>query len=218
MGKAGKGKAGCGCLIFALVACMVLAGALVHPISLRIMAGRFRHEDKVVPCDAIFVPRIPEDKNGEVYTEAFREYWAGDGKAIYVEDDRLFGLGMKDIVGRMARERGIKEDAVHALSVEGDDAAKARAVRAGSKRQGIKKVVLVVPGYASKRYQLLYSPAGEDDSMLVLVKPVSVSYFKTEQWWSDDSSRALMGREFYRMALFYVKGFKHDEKGDGGKK
>ncbi len=139
MGKAGKGKAGCGCLIFALVACMVLAGALVHPFSLRIMAGRFRHEDKVVPCDAIFVPRIPEDKNGEVYTEAFREYWAGDGKAIWVEDDRLFGLGMKDIVGRMARERGIKEDAVHALSVEGDDAAKARAVRAALQEAGDQK-------------------------------------------------------------------------------
>ena len=126
MGKAGKGRAGCGCLIFVLVACMILAGVLVHPFSLRIMAGRFRHEDKVVPCDAIFVPRIPEDKNGEVYAEAFREYWAGDGKAIWVEDDRLFGLGMKDIVGRMAKERGIKEGAVQPLTVEGDDAAKAR--------------------------------------------------------------------------------------------
>jgi hypothetical protein len=196
---------------------MILAGILVHPFSLKIMADRFRHEDKVVPCDAIFVPRFAEDKNGELYTEAFREYWAGNGKAIWVEDDRLFGFGMKDLVGRMAKERGIKEGAVHALTVAGDDAAKGRQARAELLKQGIKKIVLVVPGYASKRYQLLYSPTKADDSMLVLVKPVSVSYFKTDKWWSDDLSRTLMGREFYRMGLFYITRFTHDEKGDSGK-
>ena len=42
------------------------------------------------------------------------------------------------------------------LTVEGDDAAKARGCRAELLKQGIKKIVLVVPGYASKRYQLLY--------------------------------------------------------------
>ncbi len=217
MGKAGKGRAGCGCLVFGLIACMVLAGALVHPFSLKVMGSRFRHEDKIVPCDAIFVPRVPEDKNGEVYIDAFREYWAGNGKAIWVEDDRLFGISMKDIVGRMAKERGIKEGAVHALQVEGDDAAKARAVRAALARQGIKKVVLVVPGYASKRYQLLYSPAKANDPMLVLIRPVSVSYFKADKWWSDDLSRTLMGREFYRVGLLYAGRFRHDEKGEGGK-
>jgi hypothetical protein len=217
MGKAGKGRAGCGCMIFLLIACMVVAGVLVHPFSLKIMAGRFRHEDKIVPCDAIFVPRFEEDKNGELYIEAFREYWAGNGKAIWVEDDRLFGFSMKDIVERMAKERGIKEGVVRALTVEGDDAAKARRARAELLRQGIKKVVLVVPGYASKRYQLLYSPAEKNDSMLVLVKPVSVSYFKTDKWWSDDLSRTLMGRELYRTGLFYTKHFTHDEKGDRGK-
>ena len=62
-----------------------------------------------------------------------------------------------------------------------------------------------MPGYASKRYQLLYGPANADDSMLVLVKPVSVSYFKADKWWSDDLSRAVMEREFYRVGLFYLK-------------
>ena len=103
------------------------------------------------------------------------------------------------------------------LTVEGDDAAKAQAARAALLKQGIKKIVLVVPGYASKRYQLLYGSAKADDSMLVLVKPVSVSYFKADKWWSDDLSRTLMGREFYRTGLFYIKRFKHDEKGDSGK-
>jgi hypothetical protein len=134
-----------------------------------------------------------------------------------VEDDRLFGFGMKDMVGRMAKERGIKEGAVHALAVEGNDAAKAQRARAELLKQGIKKIVLVVPGYASKRYQLLYTPAKGEDSMLVLVKPVSVSYFKADKWWSDDLSRTLMGREFYRTGLFCIKRFTHDEKGDSGK-
>ncbi len=217
MAKARKGMAGCGCLVFVLIACMVLAGVLVHPFSLRIMAGRFHHEDKVVPCDAIFVPRFVEDRNGEVYAEAFREYWAGNGKSIWVEDDRMFGFSMKDIVGRMAKERGIKGGAVHAVAVEGDDAAKAQAARAELLRQGIKKIVLIVPGYASKRYQLLYSSARAEDPLLVLVKPVSMSYFKADKWWGDDLSRTLMGREFYRTGLFYIKRFRQNEKGDSGK-
>ncbi len=215
MPKAKNGRAGCGCLIFVVVLCMILAGLLVHPFSLRIMAGRFRHEDRVVPCDAIFVPRFPEDKNGEIYAEAFREYWAGDGKAIWVEDDRVLGLSLKDLVARMAKERGIKEADIHGLTLVGDDAAKAREARAALAGKGIKKVVLIAPGYASKRCQLLY---GADNSMLVLVKPVSVSYFKSDKWWSDGPSRRLMEREFYQVGLYYAKLFKHDEKGDSGKK
>jgi hypothetical protein len=217
MAKAGKGRAGCGCVIFVLVVCMVLAGLLVHPFSLRLMAGRFRHEDRVVPCDAIFVPRFVEDRNGEVYAEAFREYWAGDGKVIWVEDDRVLGLSLKDIVVRMAKERGIKEAAVHGLTLQGDDAAKAREALAALARQRVKKIVLIVPGYASKRYQLLYGAANPDDSMLVLVKPVSVSYFKADKWWSDGLSRSVMEREFYGVGLYYARWFKHNEKGDSGK-
>ena len=49
MGKSEKGKAGCGCLLFVLVVCMVVAGALVHPFSLKIMAGRLHYEDRMVP-------------------------------------------------------------------------------------------------------------------------------------------------------------------------
>ncbi len=215
MAKAGKGRTGCGCLIFILVVCMILAGLLAHPFSLRMMATGFHHEDKVVPCDAIFVPRFAEDTNGEVYAEAFREYWAGDGKTIWVEDDTLLGMSVRDIVARMAKEKGVKENIVRGLTLVGDDAAKARDARAALAKQKIRKIVLIVPGYASKRYQLLYN---SDDSMLVLVKPVRVSYFKADKWWSDSASRGLMEREFYRVGLYCAKRFKHDEKGESGKK
>ncbi len=72
---------------------------------------------------------IQEDKNGEVYTEAFREYWAGNGKAIWIENDRVFGFTMKEIVEKMAKARGIKENAVKALDVEGEETVKAEKVK-----------------------------------------------------------------------------------------
>jgi len=206
MGKTGKGKAGCGCLLFVLVLCMVAAGVMVHPFSLKVIAGRFRHEDKLVPCDAIYVPRFSEDKNGELYTEAFREYWAGNGKVIWVEDDRLFGLTMKDIVARMAKERGIKEGALRALDVGGDGQAKAQMVKRSLAKQGIKKIIVVVPDYASKRCQMLYE-SGTGDLPVVLIKPVQVSYFKLDKWWRDDLSRHLMEREFFRVGRLYFRGF-----------
>ena len=212
-----KGRAGCGCLLFVLIVCMVLAGVLIHPFSLRLVAGGFRYADMVMPCDAIFVPRFTEDKNGEVYTEAFREYWAGNGKALWVEDDRIFGFTMKDIVERMAKKRGIKEGTVHALEVEGDDVAKAGLVRQAFAKQGFKKILLVVPDYASRRYHLLYGPRESGDPMLFLVKPVGVSYFKADKWWRTDLSRAVMGRELYRICLLYVDRFKYGRKGKDGK-
>src|SRR5512135_2548303 len=102
-----KGRAGCGCLLFVLIVCMVVAAILVHPFSLRVLTGIFVYHDKITPSDALLVPRFLEDKNGELYQEALREYVAGDGRIIYVEDDQVFGMSVREIVARMAKQRGV---------------------------------------------------------------------------------------------------------------
>jgi hypothetical protein len=101
-----KGKSGCGCLLFILVICMVLVGALMHPFTLKLIAKQMRHEDKIIPADIIFVPRFVEDKNGELYTDAFREYWAGNGKLIYVEEDKIFGVSIESLITKLATTKG----------------------------------------------------------------------------------------------------------------
>jgi len=209
MKKAEKGRAGCGCLLFLLVVCMIVAAALIHPFSLRVLGGGFRYADKIVPCDAVFVPRFEEDRNGEIYVEAFREYWSGNGKAIWVENDRVLGLTMKEIVERMAKARGIKEGAIKAVGAEGHRAGSAEYVKEVLARQGIRKVVLVVPEYASRRFHLLYGSegSGTEKSPLFLVKPVEVTYFKMDKWWKSDLSRSLMGHELYELGLLYVNRF-----------
>ncbi len=217
MAKAEKGKAGCGCLLFLLVVCMVVAGVLIHPFSLRVLAGRFIYADRIVPCDAIFVPRFEEDRTGEVYVEAFREYWAGNGKAIWIEEGHVLGLTMKDIVTRMAKARGIKEGVIKAVDIEGDDRAKAEEVKETLAKQGIRRVVLVVPQYASRRFHLLYDSEGPraGGSPLFLVKPVEVPYFKADKWWKDDLSRGVMEHELYELSLLYVNRFKPGAKDEG---
>jgi hypothetical protein len=208
MKKTEKGRAGCGCLFFLLIVCIVIAGVAIHPFSLRVLGGGFRYADKIVPCDAIFVPRFEEDKHGEIYVEAFREYWAGDGKTIWVENDRVLGLTMKEIVEKMAKARGVMESAVKAVGAEGHRAGSAEYVKATLARQGIRKVVLVVPEYASRRFHLLYgSDEDSGKSPLFLVKPVEVSYFRMDRWWKSDLSRSLMGREVYDLALLYLHRF-----------
>lgn len=217
MGKSEKGKAGCGCLLFVLVVCMVLAGALMHPLSLRLISGRFIYSDKIVPCDAIFVPRFPEDQNGEVYTEAFREFWAGNGKVVWIENDRVFGLTMKEIVEKMAKTRGIKEDIVRALDVDGNGVAAPEKIKEMLARHGLKKVLVVVPEYASRRFHRLYGSeeTGDGKNPLFFIKPVSVSYFKADKWWKNGASRGLMEHEIYEFALSYTKGFRGLKK-EGG--
>lgn len=216
MGKADEGRIGCGCLLFVLIVCMVGAGLLIHPFTLKLIAGRFHYADKIAPSDAIFVPRIEEDRNGEVYTEAFREYWAGNGRVIWVEDDRVFGYSMKDIVGRMAKDRGIKEDVVRKVELEGSDAAKAQEVRETFAKQKTRKVIVIVPDYASRRFHLLYNSSAQDQ-VLFFVKPVSVSYFKADGWWRGDISRTALFKELYRIASFHIDRFKYGGKEDSGK-
>ncbi len=211
MGKGREGRAGCGCLLFIVIVCMVAAGLLIHPLTLKFIAGRFHYSDKIVPSDVIFVPRVEEDKNGEVYTEAFREYWAGNGKVIWVEDDRVFGYSMKDIVGRMAKDRGIKEDVVRKVELEGNDLAKAHKVRETFAKQGTRKVIVIVPDYTSRRFHLLYGSSAQDP-VLFLVKPVSVAYFKADGWWRGDTSRTALFHELYKIASVHVDRFKYGEK------
>jgi hypothetical protein len=219
-GKTRKGGVGCGCLLLVLVVSAVAVAALIHPFSLRFMVNRLHYGDVIMPCDAIFVPRFAEDRDGEVYSEAFREYWAGNGKAVWIEDDRVFGFAMKDIVGRMAKERGIKEEVVKAIEVRGDDLAKASQVKDALAKHGVRKVVLVVPDYASRRFHAIYAPqeGSAGNSVLFLVKPVRVSYFEDDKWWQGDLSRSIMVREIYRFCARQFNRLVHGDKGERGTK
>lgn len=204
-----KGKAGCGCLIFLLVICMVVAALFIHPVSLKFLAGRLTYTDVIVPSDALFVPRFLEDKNGELYLDAFKEYLTGNGKVIYVEDDQVLGLSVQEIVARMAKQRGIKEDAIKKLHVGTEGEAAAVKVKEFFSRLGVKKVIILVPEYASKRFHMLFSDADSTGKVLFLVRPVPVSYFKKEKWWGNESSRAAIQRELYSMGAVLFGRFKY---------
>jgi hypothetical protein len=207
-----RGKAGCGCLLFIVIACMVLAAALVHPFSLRMLTSLLVYQDKIFPADVLVVPRFLEDRNGELYQEAFREFWAGNGKMIYVEDDQVLGVSVKEIVGRMAKQRGIKEDVIRKLDTSSEDKADVSRVRERLAQVGVKKAILIVPEYASKRFHLLYGLEGPNDKVIFLVKPVTVSYFKREKWWANEFSRTAMQRELYVLGSYYLNRFKYGQK------
>src|SRR5271157_44901 len=140
-----KGKAGCGCLLFVVIVCMVLVALLIHPFSLRVLTGLLVYQDKIVPSDALLVPRFFEDKNGELYQEAFREFWAGNGRMIYVQDDQVLGMSVKEIVSKMAKQRGIKEDVVKKLDIGSEDKAAVSKLTEELEQVGVKKAILLVP-------------------------------------------------------------------------
>jgi hypothetical protein len=198
---------------------MILAAALIHPFSLRFLGNRFHYQDRITSADIIFVPRFVEDKAGEVYTDAFRQFWEGNGRSIWVEDDFVFGFTMKDIVIRMAQQRGIKASAIHSVGLSGDDSAKASQGREVFAKQGIRRVVLVVPEYASRRYHSLYSSegSGAGDSIVFLVKPVDVPYFRSDKWWRNNESRSIMMREICRLGSMTLSHIGFGSKGDNRK-
>jgi hypothetical protein len=193
-------------LLFPLVVLMVCAGVAIHPVSLRLVAGLLRYEDKVAPSDLIFVPRFPEDKNGELYAEAFREFWLGNGKAIVIEDDKIFGFSIKELVWKMARERGIKENAITAIETEGEGLMKATRVKGVLAKGGARRVIVVAPSYGSRLLHSLYGSGGssETNAAMFLIRPTEVSYFKKDSWWKNGVSRGLAFREIYQIATSLV--------------
>jgi hypothetical protein len=212
-----KGKAGCGCLVFLLVVCMVAVGIFIHPFTLKIIGKQLVYEDKMFPSDVLFVPRFSEDKNGEVYAEAFREFWAGNGKAIWIEDDRILGMSILDIVARMAKSRGVPEGTLKKLEVEGEGAAKIARIEAAFSKMGAKRVIILVPEYASRRFHMTYGSSKDGAKVSYLIKPVSVSYFKRDRWWKETLSRGMLFREASYLVSYYTERFKYGEKEDSKK-
>jgi hypothetical protein len=207
-----KGKSGCGCLLFILVICMVLVGALMHPFTLKLIAKQMRHEDKIVTADIIFVPRFVEDKNGELYTDAFREYWAGNGKLIYVEEDKIFGVSIESLITKLATTKGIKENVVKVVDADEEGIAKLNKINEKFQATGYKKVIVLVPAYASKRFRLLYNSLQGGGKVLYMIRPVEVTYFKKDTWWKDSTSRLALFKEIYERGAYYWSTFTDAEK------
>lgn len=206
-----KGKSGCGCLLFILVVCMVLVGALMHPFTLKLIVKQMRHEDKIIPADIIFVHRFVEDKNGELYTDAFREYRAGNGKLVYVEEDKIFGVSIESLITELATKKGIKENVVKVIDAEGESADKLSKINEKFQVMGYKKVIVLVPEYASKRFRLLYDSLRGDGKILYMIKPVEVTYFKKDKWWKDSTSRLALLKEIYERGGYYWSTFTDKE-------
>ena len=211
------GKAGCGCLVFILVCILVAIGLFVHPLSLKSVGNYFRYEDKIFPADALFVPRFDEDKSGELYIEAFRDYWAGIARTIYVEEDKMFGASILEPVHRMARVRGIKEGAIRKMEVEGEGLAEAAHVKKQFAALGVKKVIVLVPEYASRRYHTLYGDSGAEGKTVFLIKPVTVSYFHKDKWWKDRQSKLIILNEFFSLGPLWIEGFRRGRRNERGR-
>ena len=207
------GKVGCGCLIFILICVLIGAGLSAHPISLKLLGNQFRYEDKISPSDILFVPRFEEDKNGEAYADAFREFWAGNGRFIYVENDTVLGGSILDPVQRMAKNRGIKEGLVRKIETDGEGLKKAYKIKKQFTAMGAKKVIVLVPEYASRRYHMLYGNSGAGKTTY-LIRPVNVSYFKKDGWWKNGPSRLLLFNELFGLAPLSVEKFQDGSEKD----
>jgi len=207
-----RGVAGCGCLIVILVVIMVLTGALMHPITLKFIGNQFRYEDKIFTSDAIFVPRFPDDKNGELYIEAFREYSAGNGKVMLIEDDAILGTSVVELVGRMAKTRNVKEESIKRIAIPGEGLLQAQKIREQMERQGLRKVIILVPEHASRRFHLMYDSSKVNGRTLYLIKPVLVSFYKKDKWWKEPDSIGVLANEALSIASYYLQRFKYGEK------
>ena len=201
-----KGKSGCGCLLFILVVCVVLVGAFMHPVSLKTIAKKMRYEDKITRADAVFVHRFEEDKEGELYTEAFHQYKAGNARAIYVEEDLTFGVSIELAIAKLAAIRGIKESAVKTIDAEGEGVQKLKKFDEKFKEIGFKRVIVLVPEYASKRFRILYDTVQKESEIQYMIGPVQVSYYARDRWWKDRKSRFIIMKEAYERTVNYFYG------------
>jgi hypothetical protein len=213
--KSSTGRSGCGCLIMVLVVFLVIAALMMHPLSLRILGDRLVYKDAIVTSDAILVPYFPEDRNGELFMDAFREFWAGNGKLILVEEQRVFGLSLAELVQRLATERGIKEPVVRKVEVGADSAGNPQRLKEKVSALHLRKVIIVVPEYASRRFHAAFNDSEGPGKSLYLIRPVTVSYFAGDKWWKNATSRTIAAKEVYLMASHFLSRFTGGSKKTG---
>lgn len=202
--KSSAGRAGCGCLIMVLVVFLVVAALMMHPFSLRLLADRLVYRDPIVTSDAILVPYFPEDKNGELFMDAFREFWAGNGKLILVEEQRVFGLSLTELARKLARERGIKEPVVRKVDVEVETAGDPLRLKEKVSALHLKKVIVIVPDYASRRFHAAFDASKDNEKSIYLIRPVAMSYFSGERWWRNAATRGIVAGEVYGTISLYL--------------
>lgn len=202
--KSSAGRAGCGCLIMVLVVFLVVAALMMHPFSLRLLADRLVYRDPIVTSDAILVPYFPEDKNGELFMDAFREFWAGNGKLILVEEQRVFGLSLTELARKLARERGIKEPVVRKVDVEVETAGDPLRLKEKVSALHLKKVIVIVPDYASRRFHAAFDASKDNEKSIYLIRPVAMSYFSRERWWRNAATRGIVAGEVYGTISLYL--------------
>ncbi len=88
----------------------------------------------------------------------------------------------------MAQARGVKENVVKTVNPGETDENRPSVIKKKLKAAGLKKVIVIVPEYASRRYHMIYSR--DTAGTLYMIKPLKVSYFPSDRWWRDDLSRA----------------------------
>jgi hypothetical protein len=79
-------------------------------------------------------------------------------------------------------------------------------------RQGFRKVIILVPEYASRRFHLMYGSSKADGRTIYLIKPVPVSFYKKDTWWKESDSRNVLVDESFAIASYYLQRFKYGEK------
>jgi hypothetical protein len=208
-----RGRIGCGCLTLIVIALIAVAISL-HPATLRFVGKRFEYADKAVSAQAIVVPFFVEDRQGELHSEAIREFFSGSAKKIFVEDAPIFRTRIYKLFLLMAKERGVKERDTEAIETEGDLAQRMLRIEAFLYKRGVRTALLLCPSYASLRLHVLTK---ERERVRFFIRPCPVSYFEKQTWWKDPLSRSLLVKEASAICAHYLQRFKYGAKREEGK-
>ncbi|MCS7281323.1 MAG: hypothetical protein NZ583_06830 [Desulfobacterota bacterium] len=205
-----RGRIGCGCLFMLLIVVLVVLAVLFHPLSLKFVGKQLLYADKANSSDIAFVPCFREDKNGEVYKAAIEELKKGSVKAIWIEEYTLLDTSVTQLIKGMAKSKGIKGDLIKGVRLDGKEKEKSKSLIEMCKKAGIKKVMILVPEYASRRYKVLYGESGTKGP-LFFVNPVKVTFFNVEKWWRETLSRELVIREYAAIGSLYFDELKKEK-------
>lgn len=206
--KGEQGKVGCGCLFFSFLALLVALFLFLHPLTLRIVGKQLIYADKVHYSDVIFVPKFSEDTEGETYVAAFEELKKGSAKSIWIEDYEILRTSVVSILKKLAKERGIKEDLIKGVNLNGNEAEKRKTLAELLKKERAKKTIVMVPEYASRRFHILYR-SSENGEQVFFVVPVKVRYFNSEKWWKESVSRDVVIKEYAAILSIFLDNFKY---------
>jgi uncharacterized SAM-binding protein YcdF (DUF218 family) len=177
---------------------------------MRMVSNYLICEDKLQPCDAIFVL---SGNPGDRSAEAARLFKSGYSPLIICTGEsvpRLFEivniqLDEADLSKRVLLEKGIPESRIDCLHKGTSTREESIYILALCKSRGYKRIMVVSDKYHTNRINYAFRHLYKDAGIELILRGAHSSQYLENLWWASETGLLMVNNEYVKLIYYYIK-------------